>query len=246
MIVTGAGRGTGQFIAKLFLKRGAFVAATDLTVPTWETEYEERLLRINCDVASEEAVINMVETVRKKFGCVNILINNAGIAFSKPLIKCTLQEWQNVFSVNMVGQFLCAREVARNIIADGVEGRIINISSIAGRNAFSNNSAYSASKAAVIGFTRALALELGPEDITVNAICPGSVDTPMLQKVMDNISRRTGLDIDEVKTNMASNIPMRRLQTAEDIAELCYFLASDAAKNINGESINLDGGMVRC
>ena len=127
----------------------------------------------------------------------------------------------------------------------GAAGRIINISSIAGKNGFPNSSAYCASKAAVIGFTRSLAAELGDKDITVNAICPGSVATPMIESVIDTIAANTGMSRTDVRTMMESGIPMKRFQTPEDVASLVLFLASDLAGNISGESLNLDGGVVR-
>ena len=116
---------------------------------------------------------------------------------------------------------------------------------LAGKNGFANSSGYCASKAAVIGFTRALAAELGGYDITVNAVCPGSVATPMIEEVIQNISANTGMSKDEARTMMESGIPLKRFQQPEDVAQLVCFLASDAAKNISGESINLDGGVVR-
>ena len=133
----------------------------------------------------------------------------------------------------------------RGMKKSGRGGRIINIASIAGKNGFQNASAYGASKAAVIGFTRSLAAELGPFGITVNAICPGSVDTPMIEKVIQNIMAASGMEHDAVRKMMESGIPLQRFQTPEDVANLVCFLASDEAKNISGESMNLDGGVIR-
>jgi len=245
VIVTGAGRGTGRVIAEMFLESGACVAASDLRVPDWESPYEDRLLRVACDVSSEEAVVSLVEETVKAFGGVDVLVNNAGISIGGPVVDDTVDIYHKVLGINIIGTFLCTREVIKRMYAANTAGRIINIASIAGKNAFANSSAYSASKAGVIGFTRSLALECAPRGITVNAICPGSVDTPMLYGVIQKIMADTGNDLETTRYNMQQLIPLRRFQTPKDIASLCLFLASDGAANINGESINLDGGMVR-
>lgn len=245
VIVTGAGRGTGKVIAELLLEQGAKVVASDLKAPDWDSEFSDNLLSAVCDVSSEQSVVDMVNTAIAKFGNIDVLINNAGISIGGPIVEDTVEIYQKVLGVNTIGTFLCTREVLKNMYANNTAGRIINMASIAGKNAFANSSAYCASKAAVIGFTRSLALECGSRGITVNAICPGSVDTPMLLGVMKEISAATGDDLATTRHNMEQRIPMCRFQTSQDIAALCLFLASDAAKNLNGESINLDGGMVR-
>ena len=157
----------------------------------------------------------------------------------------TLNDWERMFAVNCTGTFLCTRAVVRNLLANKAPGSVINIASVGGKNAFPSQSHYCASKAAVIGFTRSLAVELGPAGIRVNAICPGSIDTPMLSRVAEDIAENTGQPLEQVKKSMVMSIPLRRLQEPEDVARLALFLASDDAANINGESINLDGGMVR-
>lgn len=244
VMVTGAGGGSGKAIAKAFLEAGAHVVAADLKYPDWESP-SEYFFPVAMDVSDEAAVLRTVDLGCEKFGGIDILVNNAGIAMESPIQDFQLDIWNKIFAVNVTGSFLCTRAVVKNLLKRKATGRIINISSIAGKNGFPNSSAYCASKAAVIGFTRSLAAELGDKDITVNAICPGSVATPMIESVIDTIVANTGMDRPAVRTMMESGIPMKRFQTPEDVAALVLFLASDMAKNISGESLNLDGGVVR-
>ena len=244
-IVTGAGRGSGKAIASLFLENQYRVVACDLEKPAWETPYEADLLRVACDISSEQDVISMVKAGVEKFGNIYALVNNAGISIGGSVVEDTVEIYQKVLGINTIGTFLTTREVVKNMYANHTQGRIINIASIAGKNAFANAGAYCASKAGVIGFTRSIALECGPRGITVNAVCPGSVYTPMLEGVISKIQEATGRDRDAVKHDMEMLIPMCRFQAPDDIAQICLFLASDGAKNINGETINVDGGVVR-
>lgn len=244
VLVTGAGRGSGKVIAQKFLSEGAFVIATDLVKPEWGTDIEN-LLCYAMDVSNEQSVVAVIEEVNKKTSGINVLVNNAGIATETPIINETVDSFDKVFSVNMKGCFLTVREVSKHLIATKQPGSIINIASVSGKNGFQNTSVYGASKAAVIGFTRNLAPELGPYDITVNAVCPGSVDTEMLGVVLKTIAKNVGISVEDAKKGMESMIPMRRLQQPEDVASLVSFLASDGARNISGESMNLDGGVVR-
>lgn len=244
VMVTGAGGGSGRAIAEKFLDGGAKVIALDLETPDWK-EKSDTFFPVSCDVSSEEQVQSVVSSYTKTLGCIDILVNNAGIAIESPLTDFKAEIWRKIFAVNVDGPFFCTRAVVKKLIAHKKPGRIINIASIAGKNGFANSSGYCSSKAAVIGFTRALAAELGGYDITVNAVCPGSVATPMIEAVIQNISANTGMSETEARTMMESGIPLKRFQKPEDVAELVCFLASDAAKNISGESMNLDGGVVR-
>lgn len=244
VMVTGAGGGSGKAIAKAFLDAGARVVTADLTCPDWKSS-SDFFYPAAMDVSDEAAVDRTVELYAGRLGGIDILVNNAGIAIESPIQDFQLDIWNKIFMVNTTGTFLCTRAVVRDLLKRGAAGRIINISSIAGKNGFPNSSAYCASKAAVIGFTRSLAAELGDKDITVNAICPGSVATPMIESVIDTIAANTGMSRTDVRTMMESGIPMKRFQTPEDVASLVLFLASDLAGNISGESLNLDGGVVR-
>lgn len=244
VMVTGAGGGSGRAIAEKFLSGGAKVIALDLKTPDWK-EKSDTFFPVSCDVSSEEQVQSVVSSYTETLGCIDILVNNAGIAIESPLTDFKTEIWRKIFAVNVDGPFFCTRAVVKKLIAHKKPGRIINIASIAGKNGFANSSGYCSSKAAVIGLTRALAAELGGYDITVNAVCPGSVATPMIEAVIQNISANTGMSEAEARTMMESGIPLKRFQKPEDVAELVCFLASDTAKNISGESMNLDGGVVR-
>ena len=244
VMVTGAGGGSGKAIAEHFLSGGAKVIALDLKQPAWKDK-SDVFFPVSCDVSNEQQVQNVVEKYTFEIGCIDILVNNAGISIESPLVDFDFHAWKKIFAVNTEGTFLCTRAIVKVLIDEGKPGSIVNIASIAGKNGFANSSGYCSSKAAVIGFTRALAVELGAHDITVNAICPGSVDTPMIEEVIHNISNNTGMSKKEARTMMESGIPLQRFQQPEDVANLVCFLASDAARNINGESMNLDGGVVR-
>ena len=244
VMVTGAGGGSGKAIAEHFLNAGAAVIAADLNAPSWK-EPSDLFYPVSCDISDAQRVETVIAEAVARFGYIDILVNNAGIAIEAPLVDFKLDVWEKIFNVNVKGTFLCTQAAVRSMIAAKKPGSIINIASIAGKNGFANSSAYCASKAAVIGFTRALAAELGGSDITVNAICPGSVATPMIEEVIGNISSNTGMSRDEARAMMESGIPLKRFQQPDDVAQLVCFLASDAARNISGESINLDGGVVR-
>jgi len=244
VLVTGAGGGSGEAIARKFLANNAIVIAADLKAPAWG-EKTDAFYPVEMDVSDEDPVNKTVQAYCEKLGGIDILINNAGIAIESPLIRFSFETWKKIFSVNADGTFLCTKAAVKSMVARKIEGRVINIASIAGKNGFPNSSGYCASKAAVIGFTRALAAELGQYGITVNAICPGSVATPMIESVIDTISANSGLDRREVRRSMESGIALKRFQQPEDVADLVCFLASDYARNINGESMNLDGGVVR-
>ena len=150
-----------------------------------------------------------------------------------------------MMNVNITGVFLCCREVVKYMLERNLTGSIINISSIAGKNAFPDSTPYCSSKAAVIGFSRSLALSVGPAGINVNAICPGTVETPMILDVIKSKISASGKSEESVRREMTDMIPMRRFQTPDDVAGLCMFLSSEDGKNINAEAINLDGGVVR-
>ena len=245
VLVTGAAGGSGAAIAQAFLQEGSYVIASDIIKPAWGTPFEERLNRVILDVCDESSVVQLIDSIKKNGRVINVLVNNAGIAIGCPIEEMTLEIWNKNMTVNATGTFFCTREIVKLLLSESIPGSIINISSIAGKNGFPNAAAYCASKSAIIGFTRSLAVELGPKDITINAICPGSVDTPMISKVVDFLSEDSGRSKQETRKNMMATIPMRRFQTPEDVASLVLFLSSDGARNINGESINLDGGVVR-
>lgn len=195
-------------------------------------------------MTKSESVTRMVDRTLKKFGKIDILVNNAGMIKVGNVVDIQEKDWDEVLDVNLKGVFLCSKAVAPHMI-ERRSGKIINISSTAGRRGLPGKAHYHASKFAVIGFTQCLALELAPYNINVNCVCPGVVDTYMHREVLaPHTARIRGITEDEVYRNMEASVPLGRLQTPEDIGNLVAFLASEEAKNVTGQSINVNGGSV--
>jgi 3-oxoacyl-[acyl-carrier protein] reductase len=235
-IVTGAGQGIGQAIALKLAEKGAQVVASDLSEETaFETARQIEAAGytskgVQTDVADPDAVLRLVEITVEEFGRIDVLVNNAGIARSATLLKLSEEAWDEVLEVNLKGVFRTSRAAARQMVAAGY-GRIINISSIYGRTGAVGDSNYAASKAGIIGFTKSTARELARYNITVNAILPGMIDTPLLQGIPDKYLQR-----------MIEEIPLQRVGTPDDIAYVAAFLASDEASYITGATIEVTGG----
>jgi NAD(P)-dependent dehydrogenase (short-subunit alcohol dehydrogenase family) len=207
-----------------------------------------RGLAIEADVSVEKDVERMVRETLKNFSQVDILVNNAGIGTTGLIIDHTVDDWEKSMNVNLKGTFLCSRAAAKEMIPRK-RGRIVNISSIGGKEGEEFIGGYCASKFGVIGLTQVMAKELGRHRITVNAVCPGYIWTPMWEKMAvwfkENFPALAGKSPEEIfEARVKSVTPLRRPQTGEDIAGLVAFLVSEEAKNINGQSINVDGGAV--
>jgi NAD(P)-dependent dehydrogenase (short-subunit alcohol dehydrogenase family) len=239
-IVTGARRGIGRSAALALAKEGANVVVCDISQEDCQkvvTEIEglgRKGLAVKCDVSSKAAVEEMVKRAVKEFGRIDILVNNAGIISYKPFLDLTEEEWDNTLKVNLKGQFLCAQSVAKEMVKNK-RGRIINIASISSGGcgiAFPSIAHYTASKGGVIGLTEALALELTPLGINVNAICPGAIDTDMSKGVKESGQLEP----------LLRRIPKGRLGQPEEIANLVTFLASGDSDYISGSAIVIDGG----
>jgi 3-oxoacyl-[acyl-carrier protein] reductase len=240
-IVTGARRGIGRGISLTLAGSGANVTVSDINLEDCRKVVDEikklggRGLAIKCDVSHTDEIDDMVKKTVEEFGGLDILVNNAGIISYKPFLELTDQDWDRVISVNLRGQFLCARAAAREMVKKKW-GRIINVASISSGGcgiAFPQISHYTASKGGVIGLTEALALELTPQGINANAILPGAIDTPMAADTKNN---------EAVLRGVLQRIPKGRLGTPEDIANLALFLASEESDYISGSSIVIDGG----
>jgi NAD(P)-dependent dehydrogenase (short-subunit alcohol dehydrogenase family) len=251
-IVTGAASGIGRAIALRLSREGAAVVAADLEGKTTKGLVKEivgqgrRGLAIEADVSMEKDVERMVQETLKNFGQVDILVNNAGIGTTGLIIDHTVDDWEKSMSVNLKGTFLCSRAAAKEMIPRK-RGRIVNIASIGGKEGEEFIGGYCASKFGVIGLTQVMAKELGRHRITVNAVCPGYIWTPMWQKMAiwfkENFPALASKSPEEIfEARVKSVTPLRRPQTSEDIASLVAFLVSEEAKNINGQSINVDGG----
>jgi 3-hydroxybutyrate dehydrogenase len=248
-LVTGGGRGIGRAIALALARAGLEVAVVARSRESVDRVAEEvaalgrRSFAAACDVTIARDVDRAVAAVRGRLGNIDVLVNNAGIADSAPLAKLDEAQWDRTIAVNLKGTYLCTRAVIDEMVTRG-SGRIINVASIAGRVGFAYTSAYCASKHGVLGFTRAVALELARKGVTVNAICPGWVDTDLTVSTIKRIVEATGRTPEEARRTLEGMSPQQRLIRPEEVAAVAVFLASDAAAGITGQAIDVDGGEV--
>jgi len=248
-IVTGGARGIGRGIAYELAKEGVRVAIADL--PATSADRDETIadikrlgsdaIAIDVDVRDFAQCQAMAQKTIDAWGQVDILVNNAGVIKVGPVFMFAEDDWDFVLDVNLKGTFLCSKAVAPHMMQRR-KGRIVNLSSMAGKSGRGGVSAYCSSKFAVIGFTQALAEEMGQFDVTVNAICPGEVDTYMWREVLlPAIALGTGVTKEEAWEQAAvKNVPLKRPQTVQDMGQAVVFLCK--ADNISGESINVTGG----
>ncbi len=246
-VVTGAGRGIGRSIALALAEAGADVAVTARSIPELEqlaAEIESigrRSVFTPCDVTDPQQVQRMASTLLEGLGGIDILVNNAGNAGSHKFLNHPDELWHRMLSVNLTSVYYVTRAFTPKLIEQR-SGRIITIASIASRVGDRYITAYTAAKHGVLGLTRALAVELLPYNITVNAICPGYVNTPMTDASVSNITARTGMSAEQARAALEKASPQNRLIEAEEVASLAVFLAQDISKGITGQGINLDGG----
>lgn len=240
-IVTGAASGIGLAIAERLAADGLAVAVLDLDGDAADAAAAKIVaaggtaIGVRADVTDRATVDAAVEQVRADLGAATVLVNNAGLDGFHPFLKITAETWNRIIEVNLTGTFQCCQAVVPDMLA-ARWGRIVNISSSSAQGGQPLMTHYVASKAGVIGFTKALALELGPKGITVNTIPPGFIDTPMLRR-----SESKGL-LGNTVDHHASLTPVRRVGRPEDIAAACSFLVSDDAGYITGQVIGVNGG----
>ncbi len=238
-IVTGAARGIGQAIAETLAKRQADVVVADLqyelaraTAQEISSKTDQRALPVQVDVSDFASVQSMVDQVLEEFGQVDILINNAGVTRDTLILRMEEADWDIVLNVNLKGAFNCSKAVIRPMMRKRY-GRIVNISSVSGQIGQVGQTNYSASKAGLIGFTKALAREVASRQITVNAVAPGMIPTALTIELPD-----------ELKESIINATPLGRMGKPEEVAYAVAFLASDEAAYITGQVLAVDGGMV--
>jgi len=267
-IVTGAGRlrGIGRAIALRLAEDGADSAVSQLPRPPeaapeqereagWRgvgsvadeiTALGRRAVALDVDVTKPDQVREMVERTVSEFGRIDILVNNAGLALvsgKQNLWETEDEEWLREVDVNLNGVYHCCKAVAKHLIKQGEGGRIINISSLAGRVAQPQYGGYTPAKFATIGLTQMLALELAPHNVTVNAVCPGSTDTDMMDVTFRRTGERMGIPFEMAKQGVKRFIPLGRQAEPAEIASVVAYLASPAAAYITGQSLSVDGGI---
>lgn len=252
VLITGAGGGIGRGISIRLAQEGADVAACDINEKELNETVEkigeagQKGLALVCNVASESEIESTVNSVLTSFGKIDILVNNAGIGdTNKSFDELDAALWDRVYAVNVRGPFLLSKISAMDMIEKKITGSIINIASTEGKTNRAGSIAYASSKRALIGLTQGLAIQLAPYDITINAVCPGLIDTPIWHKADKEMDMPLGSMVKMVaETAMEQRqLKIQRIGTADDIAGAVAFLASDDARYMTGQAINVCGGM---
>ncbi len=241
VVITGARRGMGRADALLFAQKGAKVVVSDVSQEDCQKVVDQiekkggQAIAVKCDVSKKEEVDNLFRKTIEKFGRVDVLVNNAGICEFKPFIDLTEEEWDRTLNINLKGYFLCSQAAAKEM-AKQKSGVIVNIASVAMGQVgvgFLNIVHYCASKGGIAAMTEAMALELAPYNIRVNAIAPGMIETPMLDPIKQDPKAMEGI---------LARVPLNRMGKPEEIADLVVFLASDKSSYITGSIVVIDGG----
>ena len=250
-VVTGAGRGMGRAISLQLAEAGAHVAVADINAENVEeTSVAVKALGRECvpihaDMGNVADIDRMIGQAKDAFGRIDIMINNAGVTRHIYIMDVEEQDWDRIHRVNAKGVFFGMQRAAQEMIAQGDGGRIVNIASIAGKGySGTSNAAYAASKGAVLAMTMVAAHQLGRHNINVNAICPGSTETDMWAETMQQRAESMGVSVEELSQARGTNIPIGRTNTPDDIAAMARFLSGPGARNITGQAINVDGGLV--
>jgi NAD(P)-dependent dehydrogenase (short-subunit alcohol dehydrogenase family) len=235
-VVTGAGSGIGAATARLLDQAGATVVAADVDLAAAQATASpaERIHATGVDVRDEQSVSAMIADAHALHGRLDILVNVAGVGSTTSAPDTPLAVWDNVFAVNARGTFLCCKHALAHMVEQG-DGVIVNIASVAGLVGLRNRAAYCASKGAVIAFTRAIAIDHVKDGVRVNCICPGTIETPWVRRLVEDV----GESLDELKARQ----PMGRLGTPDEVAQAVRYLVSDAGRFVTGSSLVIDGGL---
>jgi NAD(P)-dependent dehydrogenase (short-subunit alcohol dehydrogenase family) len=245
-LVTGAATGIGRAIARALARDGAAVAVTDLDGRAAEATAAEiglSAIGLGLDVTDAAATARVLDEAAARLGGVDIVCANAGVSSMRPVVELTEAEWDHNLAVNAKGVFLTNQAAVRRWLKDGTRGAIVNTASLAGKMGVPLLAHYSASKFAVVGFTQALAREVAPHGIRVNCVCPGFVRTAMQERELVWEAALRGMTVDEVRAEYVSLTPLGRLEEPEDVADVVAFLASDRARFVTGEALNVTGGV---
>ena len=241
VLVTAGGAGIGRAIATTFLEHGARVHVCDVDEDALGKS-DRKITRTKADVASPSDVERLFEDVKRNLGGLDVLVNNAGIAGPTAKVEdIRPEDWDRCLAVDISGMFYVTRKAMPLIKAAG-GGSIINLSSIAGRFGFAMRTPYSAAKWAVVGFTQSLAVEAGPDNVRVNCIQPGVVEGDRVDRVIDAKAKTLGVSFDEIKNRMLAGVAMHTTVSAQDIANMALFLATEAGRHISGQAISVCGG----
>ena len=250
VLVTGAARGLGRAIAEMAAAEGARLAVADLNLDGVEVVAQGirdrggEAVAIEADVSDLASIDAMVSAAIDAFGGIDILMNNAGITRYAPLLEVPESDWDSIMVVNAKGSFFTLQRVAKEMVARGQGGRIINMGSVVGKGGRASNAAYAASKGAVIAFTYQAASALAQHDINVNAVCPGGAETEMFAGVRRQRAAALGQTYEENTMATLASVPLGRIIAPEDVARLVVFLAGPGGYNITGQTINVDGGVL--
>ena len=246
-LVTGGGTGIGKAIAEVLAKNGARVAITSRNLSRLESVAADLksqnlpVLPIQMDVRRKQDIHKAVRKIVETWGRINILVNNAGISGISKIDDPDDSRWYNILDTNLNGMYLITKEVLKHM-PDNSGGRVINISSVLGKFGVPGYTAYCTTKHGMIGFTRALALEVVDRGITVNTVCPGWVDTEMARQGINDSATNLGITPEQFKEQAVAAVPIKRFLEPDEVAELVCYLASDLAKGITGQAINICGG----
>ncbi|MBA2247257.1 MAG: L-iditol 2-dehydrogenase [Chloroflexia bacterium] len=247
-IVTGGAQGMGRAISLRYAQEGASVVVADRNLEGAEAVAQEigaadgKAVSVSVDVRDQEQVQRMVDTAVERFRGLDILVNNAGVGKIIPFLDTTEADWNLMFDINCKGLLWCSQAAARQMIAQGRGGKIVNLASQAGRRGEALVLAYCASKACVISMNQSMALALAPHKINVNAIAPGIVDTPFWDEVDRQFAELLNMEIGEPKRTFIQSIPLGRIEQPEDITGAAVFLASADSDYITQQTLNVDGG----